>query len=333
MRSDRIIKIKYIGFWEDFDPESFSITCILRKHFQVQICDDADYVICSCIGKFYEFLEYPQVRIEYIGENYIPDLNMIDYAITPYPISFLDRCFHLPQGLRNQENVDYCLTKSNGTIVYDREDVLRKKRFASFCASHESENGIRGNFFQELCKYKLVDSIGSYLNNTGITVRRQDGSKIAYQKTCKFTLCFESTAHGGFNTEKIVDAFCSDTIPVYFGDPYIGDIFNKKAFIDVGDYATFSDAIEAIIELDNNDEKYLSMLNEPVFSDIKFVEELREKYEHFIVHIFEQSPEMAARRSKVYFANYYESFVKRLTEFYYKPVIQKALKLLKLSSA
>ena len=121
MQNKRTIKLKYIGFWDEFDPESFSITRILRKYFPVEICDDADYIVCSCIGRFYEFLEYPQVRIEYIGENYIPDLNMIDYAITPYPISFLDRCFHFPQGLRSQDNLEYCLQRSKGFISFDQE--------------------------------------------------------------------------------------------------------------------------------------------------------------------------------------------------------------------
>ena len=324
---NKTIKIRFVGFWEEFDAETFSITQILRKHFDVRICDDADYIICSCIGRFYEFLKYPQVRIMYIGENYIPDLNMVDYAITPYPISFLDRCFHYPQGLRSPENLDYCTQRSNGTVRFDASILEQKTRFANFCASHESEYGKRGNFFKELCEYKKVDSIGTYLNNTGVTVKRTDGSKVAYQKSCKFTLCFESTAHGGFNTEKIVDAFCSDTIPVYYGDPYIGDVFNKNAFINVGDYACFGDAIEAVKKLDQDDDAYLRMLNEPVFTDPAYPERLMKEYEEFILHIFRQSPEQAYRRSRAYFAHYYDSYVTNVTKTYYLPLTQKLLRI------
>lgn len=325
--NQKVIKINYTGFWDGFDPDTFSITEILKKYYQVEICDDPDYVVCSCIGKFYDFLRFPQVRIMYVGENYIPDLNMIDYAITPYPIHFLDRCFHLPQGLRSPDNIDYCIQKSNGEITFDHTILKKKTRFATFCASHESEYDLRGNFFNKLCEYKIVDSIGSYLNNTGSIVKRLDGSKAAYLKTSKFTLCFESTSHGGFNTEKIVDAFCADTIPVYFGDPYIGDIFNKNAFINVADYQDFDDAIEAIKQLDQDDEKYLAMLNEPVFSDVSFAENLMAEYERFVLHIFEQSPQEAYRRSRVYYAKYYESFITGMTKLYYSPIIQRFLKI------
>lgn len=323
----KIVKIQYVGFWDGFDPETFNITNILRKYFDVRICDDADFIICSCIGKFYDYLKYPQVRIMYIGENYLPDLNMVDYAITPYPLSLLDRCFHLPQGLRSKYSIDYCLRRSDGSIRFDEDFLAKKTRFANFCASHESEYGNRGKFFTQLCEYKKVDSIGSYLNNTEIFVNRQDGSKLSYLKSCKFSLCFESTAHGGFNTEKIVEAFCADTIPVYYGDPYIGDIFNKKAFINVGDYACFDDAIEAVKELDQNDKKYLDMMNEPVFADISFPEQLVKTYEEFLVHIFQQTPEEAYRRSRIYYSHYFESFVRTASKLYYSPLVQNVIKI------
>ena len=62
----------------------------------------------------------------------------------------------------------------------------------------------------------------------GEVVNWLDGSKTALQRKCKFTLCFESTNHYGFVTEKIMDAFYSDTIPVYYGSPTVAGIFNKE---------------------------------------------------------------------------------------------------------
>lgn len=321
----KTIKIKYIGFWAGFSPEDFKMTKLLQKHFDVVICDDADYIICSCIEDYYGFLDYDKVRIEYIGENYIPDLNMIDYAISPYPVHLLDRCFHLPQGLKSPEVNAYCAHRDERK--FDRAFLEGKTVFANFCASHESEYNCRGDFFKKLCEYKKVDSIGTYLNNTGIFVKNTDGTKREYLQKSKFSLCFESTVHGGFNTEKIVDAFRADTIPVYLGDPYIGDIFNKNAFINVADYDSFDDAIAKIIELDNDDDKYLEMLNQPVFVDRDYPERLEREYEEFLVHIFEQPIEKAYRRSRVYFARYYESFVKHGRQLYNSKPVQLAVRL------
>lgn len=323
----KTIKIKYVGFWSEFDPETFNITMILRKHFDVKICDDADFVITSCINNFYDILDYPQVRIMYIGENYIPDMNLIDYSISPYPVKMLDRCFHLPQSMKADKENAYLAERSLGKNTFGQDFMRTKTAFANFCASHESEHNIRGDFFKKLCEYKKVDSIGTYLNNTGIYVKGSDGTKRTYQKKCKFSLCFESTSHVGFNTEKIVDAFASDTIPVYYGDPYIGDIFNKKAFIDLADFASVDEAIQKIIELDNDDEKYLEMLNQPIFVDPEYPVRLGREYEEFLVHIFEQSPEDAYRRCRIYYPHYHESFLKTCRMLYYNPVVQLLLKI------
>ena len=110
---------------------------------------------------------------------------------------------------------------------YTKEFVQNKQLFANFISSHESEFNIRGDFFKKLNEYRRVESAGTYLNNmpNGEVVNWLDGSKTALQRKCKFTLCFESTNHYGFVTEKIMDAFYSDTIPVYYGSPTVAEIF------------------------------------------------------------------------------------------------------------
>lgn len=319
-----LIKVAYIGFWDKFDPDTFFVTEILKKHFTIQICDDPDFVICSCIGDFYSYLQYDCPRIMMIGENYIPDFNTIDYAITPYPIQLFDRCFHFPQGLSSHSIDKYLCQRSRGEVFFKETDLNEKTIFANFCASHESDTGARGSFFKQLCKYKKVDSIGSYLNNTGYYANNYS-QKHDYQKKCKFSLCFEATCHGGFNTEKIVHAFYNNTIPVYYGDPNIGDVFNKKAFIDVSDYPSFEAAIERIIELDQDDEAYLQMLNEPIFDDPNYTEKMWMELEDFLIHIFQQDPNLAYRRSRAYYAHYYESFLNKCRKIYSARVTKAAM--------
>src|SRR5665213_1590628 len=52
----------------------------------------------------------------------------------------------------------------------------------------------------------------------------------------KFTIAFESYVHPGYQTEKLYDAMQSNSVPIYCGDPLIGDIFNKDSFINAFDY-------------------------------------------------------------------------------------------------
>lgn len=127
-----------------------------------------------------------------------------------------------------------------------------------------------------------------------------DGSKTEFQRKCKFTLCFESTLHYGFVTEKIMDAFYADTIPVYYGSPTVTDIFNKDAFINCTDYPSFDAVIEKIKELDQDDEKYLQMLRQPILVNPDYPRELEDALGKFICSIFDQPLEKAYRRSRVY---------------------------------
>jgi hypothetical protein len=50
-------------------------------------------------------------------------------------------------------------------------------------------------------------------------------------KPFKFALVFENNAEQGYLTEKILNAFLADAIPVYFGHPGIRNVFNPERFI------------------------------------------------------------------------------------------------------
>ena len=302
-------KIKFVGYWKDFDYSKQLIYQILTKHFDVKIVDDPDYVICNIFAHPYEYCRYPQVRIMNVSENYIPDFNLIDYAICSYPIQYDDRSFYKPAFVDTSSSFQKLNTKPKH---FDISFVKDKKYFANFIAGHESENGIRGNFFKQLSSYKRIESVGTYLNNSeGKTVSFKDESKTDFQRKSKFTLCFESTSHNGFVTEKIVDAFYADTIPIYYGSPSVTKIFNKKAFINCTDFDSFEEVIDRIIEIDNNDEEYLSMINQPIFVDLNYKEAILKSFEDYILYVFNQPLETAFRRSRVYHPQDYNDYLAR----------------------
>lgn len=329
----KTIKLKYVGTFEGFNEKQNLIYDILvGKGYDVQICEDADYVICDVFGENpYEFCKYPQVRIMYNGENFIPDFNLIDYAICPYPVQFQDRVFHLPTCVWPQK---HWLSLPNKDRNYSREFLDQKEYFACFISSHESEYGIRGSFFKKLCEYKRVESPGTYLNNmpNGETVSWMDESKATFQRKCKFTLCFESTSHRGFVTEKLMDAFYSDTIPVYYGDPDATTIFNKNAFINCTDYESFDAVIEKIKELDQDDEKFLEMMRQPILVDPEYPARVVQEMEDYVCHIFEQPLEKAYRRSRVFHPKRYDDYLARAVDsdtLTMKNLVMRILKKLK----
>ena len=71
----KTVKINYARVDDYFDKKQNLIYDILKNHgYDVQISDEPDYIICDALGaEYYEYCKYPQVRIMYSGENYIPE--------------------------------------------------------------------------------------------------------------------------------------------------------------------------------------------------------------------------------------------------------------------
>lgn len=311
----KTIKVKFVGFQSKDYVNGIKLKNTwfyktLEKNYNLIECEDADYVICSCFD-LYEYCGMNQIRIMYSGENYVPDFNLVDYAISSYPIDFCDRNFYLPASLFGYDNDrKYIEDRSN---CFDASVLKQKTKFANLIASYDSEKNYRSLIFNELSKYKRIESPGKFLKNCDVTVRFQDDSKINFQKECKFSLCIESAISHGFNTEKIMDAFYSETIPAYYGDPEITKIFNPKAFINIADYESIEDAVAKIIEVDKNDDLYLQMLNEPIFNTENYISERFDAAEEFIKHIFDQPIDKAYRRSRVYWPKGHEEFLIKAT--------------------
>ena len=66
---------------------------------------------------------------------------------------------------------------------------------------------------------------------------------------------FENSITDGYITEKIFNVFASGSIPIYNGAPNITNFVNSESFI------LYKNHIKDIIELDQNDDKYIKMLN------------------------------------------------------------------------
>ena len=58
-------------------------------------------------------------------------------------------------------------------------------------------------------------------------------NKVKALKDYRFCLVIENGVFSGYHTEKIIDCFRTGTIPIYLGDPDIGDIFDEDGIIKV----------------------------------------------------------------------------------------------------
>lgn len=312
----KTVKVKFVGKWEGIQPENNTVCYWLMKNgYDVQVTDDPDYIICDVFGNpSYAYCDYPQIRILETGENYTPDFNVVDYAICRYPIRFQDRNFYQP-GCSNPADHWYALANEK-TKAHIQELFENKQYFADFIFSHDSEYEMRSKFFEKMNAYKRVESCGTFLNNMpgNAVVDWTNNSKTEFQSRCKFTICFESTSHNGFTTEKITDAFFAGSIPIYYGNPQITEIFNKDAFINCHDFENLDAVMERVMELDRDDEKYLEMLSQPILVDPEYPARLDRDLERFILSIFEQPLESAYRRCRAYYPKWHDERLARMVE-------------------
>jgi hypothetical protein len=235
------------------------------------------------------------VRIFVSGESDLPDFHECDYSIASVKVED-PRHLQLPLYVTWGEPEE--IIKQND----DPEKILAAKtKFCSFVISgyNPRKNHNRVAFFQKLSKYKQVDSGGRKFNNIGGPVPGGPRGKIEFLRPYKFNIAFENRSLPGYTTEKIFEPMVARCLPIYWGNPCIAEEFNPKSFLNYFDFYSEEALIEKIIELDNDDAKYLEYLRQPYFYGDKPNQYFnRQRILDFFEKIFSQkiTPVAQARR-------------------------------------
>lgn len=277
------IKINFVDFWPGFDKVDNDFYRILNERYEVEISNNPDYIFYSVFG--FEHTRYNCIRIFYTGECIAPDFNICDYAIGFDKIIFEDRYIRVPLYRLFHYKADF--EKALNKHLICNEEIKNKKAFCNFVYSNCSAQKQREDFFNLLNSYKRVDSGGRYLNNIGGPI----ADKYEFQKQYKFSIAFENCCYKGYTTEKLVQAFAAQTVPIYFGNPDISTEFNSQAFINVHDFSSMEEVIKKIEEIDSNDELFYKMLRAPIGSSID-----ESDLKDFLFNIVSQPYNKACRR-------------------------------------
>lgn len=297
------IRIDFVDFWPSFVKTDNYFTKRLRKYYEVEISPQPDYVFCSVFSD--KHLNYTDcVKIFFTGENIIPDFNLYDYGMGFHFIDFDDRYLRLPLYALYTDDVALALKKHTFSDAY----YLSKKKFCNRVVSNPDAATLRDEMYRELCRYKNVDSGGKFRNNVGGPVK----DKIAFEKEYRLTLSFENSSMRGYTTEKILQAFAGDTIPIYWGNPDVALEFNPDAFINCMDYPDIPSMIDRIRSVWENDDEYLRMIKAPIArEDSLAAQYLKEDYaDAFLRNIFDQDLRTAKRRNMVYIGRSYQKKLK-----------------------
>lgn len=304
------IRIDFVNLESTLNREKNIILDALNLAYpgRVSLTKESPDIIFYGEDKTQSLEPYKSCRKVYVAqENKMPNFRFCDYAL-----SYLDlkdkRNLRLPFYVHQVQPEELLLSENPETIL------KQKTKFCAFVVSNQ--NARRGakrlEFFHKLSKYKKVDSGGKVLNNIGYMV----GNKAEFLRDYKFTIAFENRSYPGYTSEKIVHGMKSHCMPIYWGNPEIEKDFNPKSFINVHDFKSFEEAIERIIELDQNDDLYLEALRQPYFhGNIPNLYFDLDRLAAFLKPLVE-SPEM--RTSPLYFKDMLFNLKKNFEPYIYR---------------
>ncbi|WQZ42189.1 fucosyltransferase [Helicobacter pylori] len=262
---------------------------ILKQRYKIILHSNpnepSDLVFGNPLEQARKILSYQNTkRVFYTGENEVPNFNLFDYAIGFDELDFNDRYLRMPlyyaylhykAEIVNDTTSPYKLKtdslytlkkpshkfKENHphlcALIHNESDPW-KRGFASFVASNPNAP-FRNAFYDALNSIEPVAGGGAVKNTLlGYKVKNKNEFLSQY----KFNLCFENSQGYGYVTEKILDAYFSHTIPIYWGSPSVAKDFNPKSFVNVHDFKNFDEAIDHVRYLHTHQNAYLDMLYE-----------------------------------------------------------------------
>ena len=280
------IRIRFVDYARNDNPKNGLAYRLISKYFEVDDCGAADYAIC--FGQGLSHVQYDScVKILMQGENSTPNFNDYDYAVGYDHLDFGDRYLRMPL---------YPFWRKPFLMLDKRRlenpEALLRRKFCSFVVSNANfGDPMRLKFFERLSKYKKVDSGGRWMNNVGGPVK----DKLEFCKGYKFNIAFENSSFPGYVTEKVMEAYAAQTVPIYYGDPTVETDFLPESMVCVRNEADIDRAVDEVVALDEDDDAYLKKVTAPclAYDDPKMYEK---RLEAFLVHIFDQPLEAARRR-------------------------------------
>jgi len=252
--AEESLRLAISDYWDEFDPEHDAlIRAIFPEGLQTTELTDvkrADLVVHSIYNT-----DWGKARGTTV--SFIPEPFTVKKSLAHWIVDW--RHDSDPNHLRLPL---WALQSLSGYSSFkgDRTDPESRK-FCNFIYSNGTCD-IRNAFFKMLDQHSAVESLGSLFNNSSSSrLSPRTGSlwresKIEVLGNYKFTIAFENSEHVGYTTEKLVDAWLADTVPIYWGDPAFGVDLPVNACLSLYEAGSMQRLVEQVIDVNNDPHLY-----------------------------------------------------------------------------
>jgi GR25 family glycosyltransferase involved in LPS biosynthesis len=228
----------------------------------VDYINNTDIIICTEFDNLILNDQSINIFINGENENNRPCNNYTDIAILSNKIMNYSYNIYFPQLFTSlwERRTDYTNILNNS-----------REKFCAYMYSYDLE--YRVELYNFISKYKIVDALGKSCSNIINDDRKLYNENLTYNDSAvkkysnyKFVLALENGISDGYITEKIINPIIANSIPIYAGPKDAFDIINKKRVIYIYDFEDYDQLLNYIIEVDNNDELYNSIVSEKIFN-------------------------------------------------------------------
>jgi hypothetical protein len=208
-------------------------------------------------------------------ENRRPSIESYDLTLSFDLDSFNQRNFYLPliylylriEGLPKYSTVyDVSMEYCSSSRKISSDLINSRSGFASSFINNPQP--LRITAINELNKISKVDvfgrSVGNYVEN-----------KIDTAKNYWFNICFENDLYPGYVTEKILESWLSEAVPLYWGDDKHG-ILNPEAYINLTQFEDLQDFTNHVAKIYKNRNRMIEIIEQPLFQKKLEVDKLLE---------------------------------------------------------
>jgi hypothetical protein len=267
------MKVFVYGFWSGFiektNPTDISFfidlfKLVFNEEIELGEFHDSDILLETIFDKK-TFLYEKQWKYSFLfsGESRLNEYYK-DYSCVLYGERNHDNIINVPLFIPMM----YCSKLTNKLTHAKSITYIPEKNICTIISNPSGQ--VRNHFLNELEKSLHVDYGGNYKTNISIVKAQYNTQEFTdFVSQYKFIVSMENSRGETYITEKILHGFYAGTIPIYWGSSRVCDYFNSERFLNISDISDTPNIIQKVNEILNDDNKFLEIVNKPIFNNNK----------------------------------------------------------------